>query len=120
MAFEIVPDLLCGVKLWCIGGELFQMQPGISPLDGGDRRPLVNRALIPQDNGEVSVVLKAGLPQDIVARSAMFPLHTGAVTTPLCNLFDAAVLDEAAVVIIIKGLQRLGYRRVGQEDGCAS
>jgi hypothetical protein len=29
------------------------------------------------------------------------------------------VLDEAAVVIVIKGLQRLGHRRMGQEHGFA-
>jgi hypothetical protein len=33
----------------------------------------------------------------------------------LLGRFDGAVLDEAAVIIIIKGRQRLAYRRVGQE-----
>jgi hypothetical protein len=33
----------------------------------------------------------------------------------LLSRFDAAVLDEAVVIIVSKGLQRLGDRRVGQE-----
>jgi hypothetical protein len=36
----------------------------------------------------------------------------------LLGCLDPAVLDEAALVI--KGLQRLGHRRVGQEDGWAA
>ena len=35
----------------------------------------------------------------------------------LLRVFDTAVRDEATVVSIIKGLQRLGDRGVGQEDG---
>jgi hypothetical protein len=50
MTFEIVPDLLHGVELRGIGGEFLNMQPWVALLKCGDRRSLVDRASIPQEN----------------------------------------------------------------------
>src|SRR6266850_5857105 len=38
----------------------------------------------------------------------------------LLGLFDTTVLDEAAIIIVIKGVQRLLHRGIGQEHGCAA
>jgi hypothetical protein len=47
----------------------------------------------------------------VLWRMAQIPL--------LLGLFDTTVLDEAAIIIVIKGVQRLLHRGIGQEHGFA-
>jgi hypothetical protein len=86
MACEIVPDLFYGVELWSIGGERLDMQPGVALLERGDRRSLVDRASIPEEddmtpqmapqgphaarhgNGLAVVSLEAAIPPHRLAR----------------------------------------------------
>jgi hypothetical protein len=50
MTFAIVPDLLHGVELRGIGGELLHMQPWVTVLRRADRCSPGNRAAIPQEH----------------------------------------------------------------------
>jgi len=50
VAFEVVPKLLDRIEFGGLGRQLFKMEAGVGSLDLLDRRPLVNRALIPEED----------------------------------------------------------------------
>ncbi len=56
MTFPIIPELFGGVEFRGIGWELLQMPSGIRLLDRRERRPAVNRALIPEDEDRATQV----------------------------------------------------------------
>jgi hypothetical protein len=60
MTFEIVPDLLHGIELRGICGELLNMQPWIAFLKRGNGCSLVDRASIPQEHDMTPQVAQQG------------------------------------------------------------
>jgi len=64
VAFEVVPDVLGGVECRRRRWELFQMQPGIGPAYGLNRRSAMNAAAVPEEGdgpAEVSQPRSAAL-----------------------------------------------------------
>jgi hypothetical protein len=58
MPFEVVPELLDGIEFWGVSWELFDLQAGVGLLHCRDRRPPVNRALIPQQDDMTSQMVQ--------------------------------------------------------------
>ena len=50
VSFEVLPDLLDRVEFRCVARKPLDLEPRVSPKDGGDQWPLVYASVVPEHN----------------------------------------------------------------------